>query len=90
MSAPSVTEQLVRIQSEVASGDVTAFFEKSVTVDGTTFRQPWESASWNASDKEVTVGDLTLTYAQVMGLVVAIATQERAAQTAPAEPAPVE
>lgn len=89
MSTPTVTEQLVRIQSEVSTGDVTAFFEKSVTLDGTTFRQPWEPVSWNASDKTVTVGDLTLSYAQVMGLVVAIAMQERAAQTAPA-PAPVE
>lgn len=89
MTTPSVSEQLVRIQSEASSGDVTAFFEKSVTVEGTTFRQPWESVSWNASDKTVTVGDQTMTYSKVMQFVVTIAMQERAAAAAPApEPAP--
>lgn len=89
MTTPSISEQLVRIQSEVSSGDVTAFFEKSVTVEGTTFRQPWESVSWNASEKTVTVGDQTMTYSKVMQFVVTIAMQERAAATAPApEPAP--
>ena len=85
--APEPTEQLVRIQSEVSTGDVTAFFEKSVTVAGTTYRQPWESVSWNASDKTVTVNGTTLTYSQVMQLVVAIAMQERAAQLNPPPPA---
>jgi hypothetical protein len=84
---PQPTESLVRIQSEVATGDVTAFFEKSVTVAGTTFRQPWESVSWNASTKTVTVGERTMTYAEVMQLVVAIAMQERQAQLSP-PPAP--
>lgn len=81
--APAPTEALVRIQSEVSTGDVTAFFEKSVEVNGTKFRQPWESVSWNASQKTVTVGERTLTYAEVMQLVVAIALQERAEQINP-------
>lgn len=85
--APAPTESLVRIQSEVATGDVTAFFERSVTVAGVTYRQPWESVSWRASDRTVTVGQQTLTYSEVMQLVVAIAMQERAAQQAP-PPAP--
>ncbi len=79
---PHINEQLVRIQSEVTSGDVQAFFERSVTLDGTTFRQPWESVAWNASDKTVTVGGQTMSYSQVMRFVVAIAMQERAAQLA--------
>lgn len=82
MTTPTVTEQLVRIQSEVTSGDVVAFFEKSVTIDGTKFKQPWESVKWNASEKQVSVGGMTLTYSQVMGLVIAIAMQERAEQAA--------
>lgn len=80
--APAPTEQLVRIQSEGASGDVTAFFETSVTVDGIVYRKPWQSVSWNASSKTVTVDGRTLTYSEVMRLVVAIAAQERAAQKA--------
>lgn len=81
-AVPAPTEQLVRIQSEVASGDVTAFFEISVTVDGVVYRKPWQSVSWNASSKTVTVDGRTLTYSEVMRLVVAIAAQERAEQKA--------
>jgi opacity protein-like surface antigen len=84
---PQPTEQLVRIQSEVATGDVQAFFEKSVTVNGTVFRLPWESVSWNASEKTVTVNGVTLTYGQVMAFVVAIAQKERQEQLNP-PPAP--
>lgn len=80
---PEPTEQLVRIQAETSTGDVTAFFEKSVTIAGTTYRQPWESVSWNSSTKTVTVGERTMSYSEVMQLVVAIALQERAAQLAP-------
>lgn len=85
LAASSVTtsEQLVRIQSDVSSGQVTAFFEKSVAIDGTTYSQPWESVSWNASDKTVTVGDKSMTYGEVMQYVVAIANQERAEQKLP-------
>lgn len=85
LAAVTVTtsEKLVRIQSEVQTGDVTAFFEKSVTVDGTTYVQPWESVSWNSSDKTVTVNGETKTYHDVMVFVVAIAQQERAAQQQP-------
>lgn len=89
---PVTATALVRIQSEVSTGDVTAFFEKSVTVEGTTYKQPWESVSWNSSDKTVQVGDLKLTYSQVMQLVAAIALQEKAAadaaKTIPPHPEP--
>lgn len=82
MSTPTVSEALVRIQSEVSSGDVTAFFEKSVDVGGTIFTQPWESVSWNNPDKTVTVDGVTMTYHEVMKFVIAIAMQERAEQQA--------
>lgn len=76
------TEQLVRIQSEVATGDVIAFFEKSVVIEGVTYAQPWQSVSWNNSDKTVTVNGVTMTYAEVMQFVVAIANQEWAERKA--------
>jgi len=79
---PIVTEALVRIQSEIQSGAVTAFFEKSAAVDGVTYRQPWASVDWNAGDTLVAVNGQTMTYSQVMQFVVAIANQERAAQLA--------
>lgn len=74
--AQTPTESLKRIQAEVPTGDVQAFFEKSVTVGGTTFRQPWEPVWWNYSSKTVTVDGKTMTYAEVMQFVVAIANQE--------------
>lgn len=80
----SPTENLVRIQAETTTGQVTAYFEKSVTVDGVTYRQPWESVNWNDSEKTVTVGKLSLNYGEVMQFVVAIAQQERAEATKPA------
>ena len=79
---PTVTETLVRIQAEVVSGDVTAFFEKSVVINGTTYKQPWESVGWNSSVTTVTVNGTTMTYGQVMQFVAAIANQERAAKLA--------
>lgn len=86
-SEPVPTEQLMRIQAEVSTGDVTAFFEESVTVAGKKYPQPWVSVSWNASDETVTVNGQTMTYSQVMQLVVAIAMKEREAQKNP-PPAP--
>lgn len=87
-SAPVVSEALVRIQSEVTSGAVTAYFEKSVVLDGVTYRQPWEAVSWNADATEVTVNGKTMSYGEVMQFVVAIANQERATQQAAAQAAP--
>ena len=87
--AQAISTQLVRVQAEVTTGDVTAFFEKSVTVEGVTYKQPWESVSWNASAKTVTAGGRTLTYSEVMQLVAAIAAQEKAeADAAKANPPP--
>jgi hypothetical protein len=80
---PAPTEQLVRIQAETTTGDVTAFFERSVTIDGVKYPAPWQSVSWNNSTKTVTVGERTLTYSEVMQLVRAIALQERAEQAQP-------
>lgn len=85
---PTATESLVRIQAETTTGNVTAFFEKSVTVDSVVYRQPWESVSWVSSTKEVTVNGQTKTYGEVMQYVVAIANQERAEQLAPPAPLP--
>lgn len=86
-SAPTVTESLVRIQCDPASGQVQAFFEKTVTIDGQSFRQPWTSVSWaTGSDKTVTVDGKTYTYAEVMAAVVAIANQENTPAPAPATP----
>ena len=85
---PVTSTALVRIQAEVSTGDVTAFFEKSVTFDGVTYKQPWESVSWNASEKTVKVGTKTMTYAEVMQFVAAIAAQEKAAKAAAEAPPP--
>lgn len=89
VAAVSVTpyENLVRIQSETQTGDVTAFFESGVIVDSVKYPNSagWESVSWNNGTKTVTVGGKTMTYAEVMQFVVAIAQQERAAQKAPAQ-----
>lgn len=89
-SAPVITEALVRIQCDPASGQAQAFFEKTVTVDGQAFRQPWTSVSWaTGSDKTVTVDGKTYTYAEVMAAVVAIANQENQPAPAPTpEPTP--
>lgn len=86
-SAPTISESLVRIQCDPAGGQVQAFFEKTVTIDGQAFRQPWTSVSWaTGSDKTVTVDGKTYTYAEVMAAVVAIANQENTPAPAPATP----
>lgn len=88
-SAPVITEALVRVQCDPASGQAQAFFEKTVTIDGQSFRQPWTSVSWaTGSDKTVTVDGKTYTYAEVMAAVVAIANQENTPPAPTPEPAP--
>jgi hypothetical protein len=85
--APVATETLKRIQCDLETNTVQAYFEKKITVDGQTFVQPWVGVGWTlGSDKTVTVGDKTYTYAEVMAAVVAIANQERNAP--PPAPAP--
>ena len=75
-------------QGDPPAGQVTAFFEKTVTVEGVQYRQPWTSVSWSiGAQKTVTVAGRTLTYAEVMQLVPAIAAQEKAAKDNP-PPAP--
>lgn len=84
--AQTPTETLMRIQAETTTGDVTAFFEKGVTIDGKYYGQPWQSVGWNNSTKTVTVGGVTMTYGQVMQFVVAIADQEWAEKKAAEQP----
>lgn len=78
----TVTESLVRIQCDPASGTAQAFFDKKVTVGDSTFTSPaWTQVSWQiGSDKTVTVGEKTYTYAEVFLAVQAIAAAEKAAQ----------
>lgn len=84
---PVVTEALVRIQTDPATGRAQAYFEKTVTIDGIAYAQPWQEVSWSlGAEKTVTIGDKTLTYAEVFAAVKAIAEQEKAAADAPAPP----
>ena len=85
MNDPIITTTLQRIQTD-PQGEApiaTAFFEKKTIIDGQTYVAPWTQVTWPLkSDKTVTVGDLTLTYAQVSAAVTAIAYQENGAATA--------
>jgi hypothetical protein len=84
MNDPIITTTLQRIQTD-PQGEApiaTAFFEKKTIIDGQTYVAPWTQVTWPLlSDKTVTVGDLTLTYAQVSAAVTAIAYQENGAAT---------
>ena len=85
---PEITTDtsLARIQTDPVGDNpqATAFFNSTTTIDGVVYAAPWTSASWPilATDKTVTVYGLTLTYAQVSALIVAIAYQEKAAAEA--------
>jgi hypothetical protein len=85
MNDPIITTTLQRIQTD-PQGEApiaTAFFEKKTTIDGQTYVAPWTQVTWPLlSDKTVTVGDLTLTYAQVSAAVTAIAYQENGSANA--------
>ena len=86
---PTIETSLARIQTDPASGVVTAFFEEKTTIGNQVFLSPWTQVSWSLTDasKSVTVNGIELTYAQVSAAVVAIAYAERAASLVP--PAPV-
>lgn len=76
---------LYRIQTDPnasANPTATAFFGERVTVDDQVFDKPIASqVSWElGSTDTVTVGDRTLTYAEVSAFLVAIANQVHAAQ----------
>jgi hypothetical protein len=79
MNDPIITTTLQRIQTD-PQGEApiaTAYFGKKTIIDGQTYVAPWTQVTWPLlSDKTVTVGDLTLTYAQVSAFVTAIAYQE--------------
>jgi hypothetical protein len=85
MNDPIITTTLQRIQTD-PQGEApiaTAYFEKKTIIDGQTYVAPWTQVTWPLlSDKTVTVGDLTLTYAQVSAAVTAIAYQENGAASA--------
>lgn len=82
----TVTTNLARIQTD-PQGDVpiaTAYFEQKTVIGDQTFVAPWTSVSWPLqSPKTVTLNGVDYPYAFVSQLVVAIAYQERTAQTAP-------
>ena len=85
MNDPIITTTLQRIQTD-PQGEApiaTAYFEKKTIIDGQTYVAPWTQVTWPLkSDKTVTVGDLTLTYAQVSAAVTAIAYQENGSASA--------
>ena len=85
MNDPIITTTLQRIQTD-PQGEApiaTAYFEKKTIIDGQTYVAPWTQVTWPLkSDKIVTVGELTLTYAQVSAAVTAIAYQENGAASA--------
>jgi hypothetical protein len=84
MNDPIITTTLQRIQTD-PQGEApiaTAYFEKKTIIDGQTYVAPWTQVTWPLlSDKTVTVGELTLTYAQVSAAVTAIAYRENGAAT---------
>ncbi len=80
--APTVTDTLMRVQCDPASGAAQAFFQKTITVEGQSYAQPWETVQWaTGSERTITYTyagqQYTQPYAQVMAAVVAIANQER-------------
>jgi hypothetical protein len=85
MNDPIITTTLQRVQTD-PQGEApiaTAYFEKKTIIDGQTYVAPWTQVTWPLlSDKTVTVGELTLTYAQVSAAVTAIAYQENGAASA--------
>lgn len=92
MNDPIVVTTLQRIQTD-PQGEApfaTAYFEQKTVIDGQTYVAPWTQVTWPLrSDKTVTIGELTLTYAQVSAFVTAIAHQEyNSPAPAPVEPQP--
>ena len=87
--APTVTvaDNITIIQTAPASGFVSAFWQKSTTVDGATFTQPLVENQWKLADTgtvSIVLADGTkavTTRAAVFTAVVAIATEEHAAQS---------
>ena len=81
-AAPAITDALMRIQCDPASGSAQAFFQKTTIVDGQTFVSPWETVVWQVgSTRTITYSfngqSYTQPYAQVLTAVEAIANQER-------------
>jgi len=88
MSEPTVTTTLQRIQTDPQgeSPIATAYFEQRTVIGEQTFVAPWTQVTWPLnSDKTITVGELTYTYAEVSAAVAAIARQEYANSIKPAD-----
>ena len=85
----TVDTSLARVQSDPVGENpvAVAYFKQDTVIDGVVFSAPWTSASWPIlSDKTITVGDITLSYAQVSALLTAIAYQEKRDQAQVAAP----
>lgn len=93
--AQSSTTKLVRIQTDPqgGTGQVTAFFQTTIEVDGQTFTKPMTSVSWAIGSGEaaaITLSDGTeaiTTRAALFGAVSAIAYAEKELKDNP-PPAP--
>lgn len=87
--AVSSSTALVRIQTDPPAGRVQAFFERTVTVDGVAYRQPWQEVSWALGDDSpvaITLADGTpaqTTRAAIFAAVAAIAAEEKAKADSP-------
>lgn len=81
---------LVRIQTDPATGRAQAFFEKTVTVEGVSFKAPWQQVEWplQSADLSVTIDGVTLTAAQISAYALALAYAARD-QAAPPPTPPV-
>lgn len=84
-SAPVVTDALMRIQTDPATGIVQAFWRKSTVIDGTTYTDAQLENHWaltSTATVSITLADgstAITTRTAVFNAVVAIATQEHAA-----------
>jgi len=81
MNDPIVVTTLQRIQTDPQGKLLSQlpFLSRRPSFDGQTYVAPWTQVTWPLrSDKTITIGELTLTYAEVSAFVVAIAEQEKA------------
>ncbi len=92
-SAPTWVASLVTVQADPRTGIAEAFFARTMQVEGVgtvAHPQGWQRVSWSlGSTATTTIGDITLTDAQVFQFVAAIAERRRAEADAP-PPAPEE
>lgn len=86
-SAPAWVATLVRIQADPASGNAQAYFSRTMEVAGVgTVVHPdgWQQVSWSlGGNTTTTIGNVTLTDAQVFQFVAAIAERRRVESAQP-------